>query len=43
LTPEFKKSKEVWIDRTSHSCAMECFSVRKIKGVYCLEYNGGAS
>lgn len=40
---EFKKSKEVWITRTSHSFAHECFSVKKSAGIYKLKYNGGAS
>ena len=39
----FKKNKEAWVVRKTHSCAVECFGVKKIKGVYYLEYNGGAS
>jgi hypothetical protein len=42
-SPHYKQSGEVWVDRTSHSLAIECFTVIKIKGIFFLEYNGGAS
>lgn len=41
--PHFKSNKEVCINRTSHSSAIEIFGVHKRSGIYHLKYIGGGS